>query len=313
MAVNKVIINDETVVDLTDDTVTPEKLASGVTAHDKSGNIITGLAAEMEALTDEEIIEAIGGSLGDGNEPDQGTTGGGYYTPSVTKSDENTAIFSFAPNKSGMDAIPDVTVTLPRGKNGEDGVSVTHSWNGTRLTISSASGTSSVDLKGETGADGQPGRTPVKGTDYFTDSDKEALVNEVVSQLGDSSGDNIYPGYIYISADSTSPASLFGGRWERVEDVFLLAAGSNYEAGSTGGEVTHTLTEDEMPSHKHTLASFVSYRGGNSSNASSQTASGTGAYFVKDAGTAITATGGSQPHNNMPPYLTVYMWIYIGE
>lgn len=50
------------------------------------------------------------------------------------------------------------------GSSGADGVSCTHSWDGTKLIITSASGTSSADLKGETGKDGY---TPVKGVDYF--------------------------------------------------------------------------------------------------------------------------------------------------
>lgn len=54
------------------------------------------------------------------------------------------------------------------GKDGDDGVSATHSWNGTVLTITSASGTSSADLKGR---DGDDGKTPVRGTDYWTASD----------------------------------------------------------------------------------------------------------------------------------------------
>ena len=48
MAVNKVEINTEngkqTLIDLTQDSVTPETLAQGVTAHDKSGTKITGTA-----------------------------------------------------------------------------------------------------------------------------------------------------------------------------------------------------------------------------------------------------------------------------
>ena len=44
MAVNKIVINDEVKIDLTADTVSPSTLASGITAHDKSGNIITGTA-----------------------------------------------------------------------------------------------------------------------------------------------------------------------------------------------------------------------------------------------------------------------------
>lgn len=42
MAVNNVVVNGKTIVDLTNDTVTPETLATGITAHDKSGEIIVG-------------------------------------------------------------------------------------------------------------------------------------------------------------------------------------------------------------------------------------------------------------------------------
>lgn len=42
MSVNKVEINGQTVIDLTQDTVTPESLGKGITAHDKSGAQITG-------------------------------------------------------------------------------------------------------------------------------------------------------------------------------------------------------------------------------------------------------------------------------
>lgn len=42
MAVNKVVINDEIKIDLTSDTVSPDTLSKGITAHDKSGNVIVG-------------------------------------------------------------------------------------------------------------------------------------------------------------------------------------------------------------------------------------------------------------------------------
>lgn len=54
------------------------------------------------------------------------------------------------------------------GSNGKDGTSATHSWNGTVLTITSASGTSSADLKGEPGkdgSDGHPGKDGSNGSD----------------------------------------------------------------------------------------------------------------------------------------------------
>ena len=118
-----------------------------------------------------------------------------------------------------------------------------------------------------------------------------------------------YPiGAIYLSASSTSPAELFGGTWERLKDRFLLAAGDSYTAGSTGGEAKHTLTGDEMPSHLHTGSkNFLdgATMGGSQSNRG---------VFCVGGGWDISRydmtgkTGGGQPHNNMPPYLAVYMW-----
>lgn len=67
-----------------------------------------------------------------------------------------------------------------KGEKGEDGVSVTHSWSGTTLTVTSASGTSSADLKGEPGA---PGHTPVRGTDYWTEADKEEMKSYIRSYI----------------------------------------------------------------------------------------------------------------------------------
>lgn len=118
-----------------------------------------------------------------------------------------------------------------------------------------------------------------------------------------------YPvGAIYISTVETSPASLFGGTWERIKDKFLLAAGDSYAAGDSGGEATHTLTVDEMPSHRHILYRPRWY---NSDAPSYSTSiygytSGTTSTYYNDKN--IEATGGDKEHNNMPPYLAVYVW-----
>lgn len=75
--------------------------------------------------------------------------------------------------------------------------------------------------------------------------------------LHDSSGetlmlDNVWPvGSIYMSVNSTNPGTLFGGTWQQIKDRFLLACGSTYANGATGGEATHALTVNEMPTHKH--------------------------------------------------------------
>ena len=133
-------------------------------------------------------------------------------------------------------------------------------------------------------------------------------INELESEISSLKSDlanKLYPvGSIYMSVNATNPAELFGGTWERLKDRFLLAAGDSYAAGSTGGEAEHILTVNEMPSHTHTVRIGWSNTPGWGLTAS--TGSDTNA--VVDAGTTTGATGGDEPHNNMPPYLAVYMW-----
>ena len=139
----------------------------------------------------------------------------------------------------------------------------------------------------------------------------------------------IYPvGSVYMSINSTSPETLFGGTWEQIKDRFLLGAGDTYTNGSTGGNATHTHTTgdhtlkiEEMPSHTHTEKLPESFR---------ISANGGGGAYVSDATNPTTpyaggtysssvttgSTGESKPHNhgntgssnNMPPYLAVYIW-----
>ena len=112
-----------------------------------------------------------------------------------------------------------------------------------------------------------------------------------------------YPvGAIYQSTVETSPASLFGGTWEQLKNRFLLGAGNSYSAGATGGEATHALSIYEMPTHNHTLANPVGSGTGTVSGYLWSTTN-------QDWGTMETeSSGGSEAHNNMPPYLVVYMW-----
>ena len=71
----------------------------------------------------------------------------------------------------------------------------------------------------------------------------------------------IYPvGSIYMSANNVSPATLFGGEWESLENRFLIGAGSGYSAGSKGGSDsadishTHTMNHKHDMGHTHTMA-----------------------------------------------------------
>jgi hypothetical protein len=116
----------------------------------------------------------------------------------------------------------------------------------------------------------------------------------------------VYPvGSIYMSVNSTSPASLLGGTWSQLKDRFLLGAGSSYSNGATGGSATHTLTVNEMPSHKHDLVDWVYWSSSNGGWTNFRTGSES---TVSRSGLETDPAGGGQAHNNMPPYLVVYMW-----
>lgn len=130
--------------------------------------------------------------------------------------------------------------------------------------------------------------------------------------------DMVYPvGSYYWSSNATNPSSIFGGTWEQVKDKFVLAAGDTYETGSTGGEAQHTLTVDEMPRHYHDeqvgdgstqqVINPLKRRENNGVNSGSIIESS-----WKSTGLGINIgtvpTGGSKPHNNMPPYITAYCW-----
>ena len=117
----------------------------------------------------------------------------------------------------------------------------------------------------------------------------------------------VYPvGSIYMSVNATSPATLFGGTWVQLKDRFLLGAGDSYTNGATGGEEAHTLSVDEIPSHNHPYGVYDA-----SSTATldiNHMATYSGKISSTGWGSHTLYTGGGEAHNNMPPYLAVYMW-----
>ena len=122
--------------------------------------------------------------------------------------------------------------------------------------------------------------------------------------------DMIYPvGSIYMSTVKITPAAVFGGEWEPIRGKFLLAEGDTHVAGSTGGEETHALTEAENGPHSHVYAN----KGGNVNPAGPgnqwyATSTYNNPYAPDTTALGTQSSGQGAPHNNMPPYLAVYVW-----
>ena len=136
-------------------------------------------------------------------------------------------------------------------------------------------------------------------------------------KVGGTIYDIAYPiGSIYLSVNETSPAEFFGGTWEQLKDRFLLAAGDTYAAGSTGGEAQHKLTKSEMPQHRHSSSSYVDgypdsgivAKGKFCTWVNIEAYNNNEPTMLESGPVRTSWVGGSEPHNNIPPYLAVYAW-----
>lgn len=148
-----------------------------------------------------------------------------------------------------------------------------------------------------------------------------------------------YPvGSIYMSVNSTDPSTLFGGTWERLKGRFLIGAGAvadtnsntrfgslgaekpDIASGETGGEYYHQLNATEMPEHNHDTNDWTIVANKNavriSTNFGAKCLSTTESTNMvpnikatkNEDGNRTGLAGGDGKHNNMPPYLAVFMW-----
>lgn len=122
--------------------------------------------------------------------------------------------------------------------------------------------------------------------------------------------DIIYPvGSIYYSyGEVVSPASTVGGTWSRIKDTFLWFSSNDANIGKTGGEQTHTLTIDEMPSHNHNSSGAWIVHDAGSWASRGSTNQGTYNTPFESSAMSWSYSGGGKAHNNMPPYVECAAW-----
>lgn len=120
--------------------------------------------------------------------------------------------------------------------------------------------------------------------------------------------DSLYPvGSVITFYDSDDHSTHLGLTWERFAAGKMVigydSTDSDFDTiGATGGEKTHTLTVDEMPSHYHGGIKTVS----SETSGNQQEGINMGRYYGNDANTASSGSG--QAHNNMPPYVVASLW-----
>ena len=124
-----------------------------------------------------------------------------------------------------------------------------------------------------------------------------ASVGTIKYKNGSTWVDILHPvGSFYLSTQSISPSSLFGGTWVQITNAVLRgAAGTGY-----GGSDTHTLTINEMPKHTHGYMKM-------SVKASWSVTSGNGGLYNGTDG-ATAATGGGAAFTELPRYYNLYVW-----
>lgn len=121
----------------------------------------------------------------------------------------------------------------------------------------------------------------------------------------------------YTSDTSFAPENVWPGtKWQKLEGRFILAASSGHAVGETGGEESHVLVPKELPDRvvfsidnntgKTVAVSGSTWGGGLSINSNNYVATCNHDAIVNGLNTNYTLD--SQPHNNMPPYITRVYW-----
>ena len=152
----------------------------------------------------------------------------------------------------------------------------------------------------------------IDSNDYVTSQELPSKTSDLINDSSFTTLQAVYPvGSIYMSINNTNPSVLFGfGVWEKIEDKFLLASGTTYANGSTGGSADAVVV-----SHSHTYGKqYVITTSGEALNrVSTAGESGTKVPNLLQSNDGIYRneiqnSGEDGAGKNMPPYLAVNIW-----
>lgn len=136
---------------------------------------------------------------------------------------------------------------------------------------------------------------------------QEPLIANLLKRVEELEKNRYRIGDILLSMTNESPSLIYGGTWKLIAKGRTLVGVDETQSefnsvNKTGGEKTHLLNESEMPTHHHKTA--IDF-GGNESldNYGSYGYNATSRYYNN-----TSDKGGNQPHNNLQPYLTCYIW-----
>lgn len=182
------------------------------------------------------------------------------------------------------------------------------------LAVGAASSGSVLDIQSRGGAVGVLASAPTSGVALggqrcymqstyvnFAGSDYTPQQIKDVLDGGGAGGSSAWPvGSVYMSFSSTSPASLFGGSWSRINGYFpYFGAGTG-----TGGSNTVTLSSSNLPAHTHRYDKLWTNNGG-----SSQLSLGSAGFSLRfDQNINTGSTGSGNSFSNMPLYQSLYAW-----
>jgi Microcystin-dependent protein len=180
------------------------------------------------------------------------------------------------------------------------GTEIDDEFNAIQTAVNSKADTNSPALTGTPTAP-----TATSGTNT-TQLATTAFVKTAIDAIPEVDLSSVYPvGSVYINASvSTNPGTLLGfGTWTAFGAgrvlVGLDAGQTEFDtAEETGGAKTHTLTVDEIPAHSHSVVS-TGYRTNSFDS---------GTFVGNNTAGQTGSTGGGDPHNNLQPYIVVYMW-----